>query len=125
VVSLDPPDPATRRVIESVDPTAGVGSDGLTLFHDEMRQPILAEDLAIEIWRLLALDRAARAGVWHLPGAQVLSRLELGRRVCARVGADDSALRSGSQADAPGPRPRDLTMVAARRPVLGHPPTVI
>jgi len=117
VVGIDPPDPASARLLESV--RAG---EGATLFHDELRQPILAADLAAELWALVALERSGRAGIWHLPGAEVLSRLELGERVCERVGLPSTGLRPGSQADHPGRRPRDLTMLAGRRELLGHPP---
>ena len=118
VVSLDPPDPGTARVL-----SAATGDDELVLFDDELRQPILADDLAGELWALTQLDAGARAGVWHLPGPQVLSRAELGRRLCARAGVEPGRLRSGRQQDhVRGPRPRDLTMLAVRREGLGRPP---
>ena len=118
VVGLDPPDPATRRVLESA-----IGVDDLVLFDDELRQPILVEDLAGELWAIARLDRVARAGVWHLPGAEAMSRAELGFRLCARQGVDDSRLARGRQRDhVRGPRPRDLTMLAPRRTGLGLPP---
>jgi dTDP-4-dehydrorhamnose reductase len=121
VVGLDPPDPATRRVLESA-----VGTDDLVLFDDELRQPILVDDLAGELWAITRLDPAARAGVWHLPGAEVMSRAELGHRLCERQGVDDSRLARGRQRDhVQGPRPRDLTMLAPRRTVLGRAPRPI
>jgi dTDP-4-dehydrorhamnose reductase len=120
VVSLDPPDPATRRVLD-----AAQGDTAMRLFTDELRQPIRVDDLAAELWALVALGRGARAGVWHLPGAEVCSRLELGRRLCRAAGSDPSRLAEGLQSDVPGPRPRDLTMRAGRRAVLGHPPRPI
>lgn len=117
VVSTDPPDRATGALLAAA--RSGVGP---TLFTDEMRQPIWAQDLAVELWALVALGRAARAGIWHLPGAEVLSRHELGRRLCAVAGLDPAVLSRGVQADVAGTRPRDLTMSAGRRAALGHPP---
>lgn len=114
VVSLHPPDPATASL-------AGALAEGRTvrLFRDEWRQPIRAEDLAAELWALLALPRADRAGIWHLPGPERLSRLELGLRVAVASGLDASTIESASAADHPTPRPRDLAMVAGRRTALG------
>jgi len=120
VVSLEPPDPATRRVFD-----AAVGRADMTLFTDELRQPIWAEDLVAELWSLVGSGRGERRGVWHLPGAEVLSRFDLGRRVCLAAGLDPSRLSGGVQADVAGVRPRDLTMSQRRRVELGHPPRPI
>lgn len=109
VVSLHPPDSGTRWLLDSV--RAG---DRPTLFHDEVRSAIRASDLAAIIWALVALPRAERAGVWHLPGPEALSRAELGRRVLEASGEDPDSVRLGSVRDHPGPRPRDLTIVSHR-----------
>jgi dTDP-4-dehydrorhamnose reductase len=114
VVSTDPMDRSTAALAWAL----GVGEE-VRLFHDERRQPIRAEDLAAELWALVALDRSARAGVWHLPGPEHLSRLELGRRLAEHLGLDPSAIRAASAVDAAGPRPRDTRMLADRRRVLG------
>lgn len=113
VVSTDPLDPvsaALLRAVRSPQPP--------TLFVDEYRTPIRAEDLAALLWRLVSLDRSARAGLWHLPGPEVLSRLELARRVLARVGLADEPLREGSVHDHPSPRAADVRL-ASERPPLG------
>jgi dTDP-4-dehydrorhamnose reductase len=117
VVRLDPPDPGGAGLVAALD-------DGreVRLFRDEYRQPILAEDLVAELWALAALDRSERSGVWHLPGAERLSRWEVGRRVARFLGRDPDRIRPASQADHPTPRPADPTMVGERRRALGHPP---
>ena len=121
VVAVAPPDRSTAAFLGRV-------TDGtvVRLFHDEWRQPILAGDLAAELWALLALDRTARSGVWHLPGPERLSRLELGLRLAQAAGVDGAtvaaAVEPASAATHPPPRPRDLTLVGERRSSLGHPP---
>ncbi len=111
VVSLDPPDPATAWLLAAV--RAG---ERPTLFSDEWRTPVRAADLAAALWALLALDRADRAGVWHLPGPEVLSRRQIGARVLAALGLGrpDDLTRTGSIADHPSPRCADLTLGSDR-----------
>jgi dTDP-4-dehydrorhamnose reductase len=116
VVALDPPDAGTRRLLDAV--TAG---DRPTLFRDEVRCPIRAADLAASIWALVAMDRADRAGTWHLPGPEALTRLELGRRLLAAAGLDPDAPLDVSARDHPEPRPPDLTL-HSMRPRPGPPP---
>ena len=114
VVSTDPPDRATAGLAQAVRQGRTV-----TLFRDELRQPIRADDLAAELWALLALPRTERAGVWHLPGPEHLSRLELGLRLVDALGLDRAPVRPGSVADHPTPRPRDTRLLAGRRRALG------
>lgn len=113
-VSLDPPDRVTAAL------TGALGSGrGVTLFHDEMRQPIRSQDLAAELWALVALERTERAGIWHLPGPEHVSRLQLGSRLAAALGVDPGGIRSASAATHPTPRVRDPRLVGRRRAVLG------
>ena len=114
VVSIDPCDAATTAFAHALRAGREV-----TLFSDEYRQPIRAVDLAAELWALLGMTRTERAGIWHLPGPERLSRLELGRRLAAALGLDPAALRSGSAAEHPSPRPRDTMLTAGRRAALG------
>jgi dTDP-4-dehydrorhamnose reductase len=124
VVALDPPDRSTAAFLGSVRSGSTV-----RLFHDEWRQPIAAADLAGELWALVGLPRRERAGIWHLPGPERLSRLELGLRLARAAGIDDAriddAIESASAADHPTPRPRDLTMAPGRRELLGLPPRAV
>ena len=87
----------------------------VTLFTDEMRQPIRAEDLAAEIWDMVMLDRDQRAGVWHLPGPERMDRHALGVRLATRLGLDPSAFAVALAADVAPERPRDPELVAERR----------
>ena len=116
VVSLDPLDGATRGLVESVD--AGRRT---TLFRDEHRTPIRAVDLAATLWGLVGLDPVARRGVWHLPGPERLSRLELGLRLLQATGRGGAEVVEGSISDHPTPRAADTTLRSRRHPP-GPPP---
>jgi dTDP-4-dehydrorhamnose reductase len=111
VVSLDPPDAGTRWLLGSLD-----AGERPVLFRDEHRTPIRATDLATTLWALADLDPVARRGVWHLPGPERLSRLELGRRVLRAVGRSDAEVVEGSVADHPSVRAPDTTLRSRRRP---------
>lgn len=114
VIRLDPPDPSRARLQQAL-----AAGEPVTLFTDEVRQPVMVDDLARALWAIVALPRAERAGVWHLPGPDVLSWLELGLRVAAVLGLGTDSIRPGSAADHPTPRPRDLTMLSDRWAQLG------
>jgi dTDP-4-dehydrorhamnose reductase len=116
VVAVEPPDRATDQLLRALR-----SAEPVQLFHDELRQPIRADDLAAELWALLRLPRDARAGTWHLPGPEVLSRMELGLRLAELTGLPIASVRAASSVEHPTPRPRDLTMTAGRRVVLGVP----
>lgn len=108
IVSLDPPDPASAWV------AAGArGEAEVRLFVDELRCPILADDLALLIWEIAALEPAERAGVWHLVGPEALSRYTIGLLVAAHLGLDAARLTPGFS-DPQRPRPRDLRMLTTR-----------
>jgi dTDP-4-dehydrorhamnose reductase len=109
VVSMDPPDRGTRWLFEAVR-----RGERPMLFRDEIRCPVRAVDLAASIWALLGRGRTDRAGVWHLPGPEPISRLELGMRLLRAGGVDPGLAREGSLRDHPSPRPRDLTLVSSR-----------
>lgn len=119
VVSSDPEDSGTRWLLGAV--RAG---ERPTLFHDEVRSPIRAEDLARTLWGLVALGLEERAGIWHLPGPEALSRAELGRRVLLAAGLDPGEVEVGSVRDFPAPRARDVTMVT-RRSAPGRVPSPV
>lgn len=116
VVAVDPPDRNTEGLF-----TAVRDARAPTLFTDEVRCPIRAVDLATTLWALVALERSERAGVWHLPGPEALTRHELGIRLLAAAGLDPSVVRAGSAREHPDPRPADLTLHTLRR-TPGAPP---
>jgi dTDP-4-dehydrorhamnose reductase len=120
VVSLGPPDRSTAWLLSSL--RAGTPP---RLFRDEWRQPIRLRDLVRELWALVDVDRTERAGVWHLPGPERLSRLELGRRLAAAAGLDPSAIVPATRAEHPAPRPADPRLLARRRLRLGLPPSPV
>jgi dTDP-4-dehydrorhamnose reductase len=104
------------------------------LFHDEFRCPIPAEITARAVWALVADADAGReqrrrhpgqaglapssrplSGIWHLAGAERLSRLQIGRLVAARHPELKPHLESGSLRDYPGPpRPADTSLNCAK-----------
>jgi dTDP-4-dehydrorhamnose reductase len=94
-----------RRGVESGHPSVW--------FTDEMRQPANADELARAIWAIAALSAASRAGIWHLPGPERLSRFEMATRAVDAVGLDRSSIIA-----APTPlgaqRPRDLNLTGSR-----------
>lgn len=106
---------------ETLDPRTQFVADALRagrpvdLYVDEVRMPVHRDDLADGLWRLVARDRAARAGVWHLVGDVALSRLDLGRLVRDAAGGDPALLRPvESPRDTDDPRPRDLRLTCDR-----------
>lgn len=86
----------------------------ITLFVDELRCPILAEDLAQQIWEVAALSPAERAGVWHLAGPEAVSRYALGLLIAAHEGLDPRGITPALSATYPTPRPRDLRLLTTR-----------
>ena len=109
IVALDPPDRVTEALFDAID----AGSRP-TMFVDEWRQPAAASDLADAIWAIVALDRAASAGVWHLPGPERWSRYELAAALAAATGRDPGAVAESHQADHPSVRPKDPQLLTAR-----------
>lgn len=108
LVRPDPPDPASRWVVEAL--RAG---ETPRLFADELRCPIAAIDLAFMLWELVALPADLRAGVWHLAGHEAVSRYTLGLLLAHRHGLEPRIAPASSR-DHPTPRPRDLRLTTAR-----------
>ena len=101
------------------------GGGPTTWFDDEYRQPAYGEEIARALWRLVALDAETRAGAWHLPGPERLTRAETAHRVVTALGLGRDTIAS-----APTPpglqRPRDLHLLDERaRSVIGWNPTRI
>jgi dTDP-4-dehydrorhamnose reductase len=85
----------------------------LTLFHDEWRTPL---SLAVAARTLLTILRSDIVGVLHLGGPERMSRLEMGQRLAAYLGADPSVIVAAprSSVPAPEPRPRDTSLDCSR-----------
>lgn len=109
VTWADPLDPRSAWVADAL--RAG---DAITLFTDELRCPVRLDDLAAQIWEVVALEADHRAGPWHLVGSQVLSRYDLGVLIAAHLGLDPSGLTPAHSHDQLEPRPRDLRLTTAR-----------
>lgn len=93
-----------RRALEAGQP--------LTLFTDEYRCPIPASATARVVWELVRMDRP---GLYHLAGAERLSRWEIGQLLGARWPSFRSQLRPGSLKDFHGgPRAADVSLNCAK-----------
>jgi dTDP-4-dehydrorhamnose reductase len=79
------------------------------LFSDEWRTPL---SLLTAARALIALAESDYAGVLHLGGPERLSRLEMGQRLAAFLGADASVIVPARREDVPAaePRPRDTSL---------------
>ncbi|MEU9955020.1 sugar nucleotide-binding protein [Streptomyces sp. NPDC050982] len=80
--------------------------DGV-LFTDDIRCPVHVEDLASALLELAVSDRA---GMFHLAGADALSRHELGVLIARRDGLDAARLPAGRRADALMPGALDVRL---------------
>jgi dTDP-4-dehydrorhamnose reductase len=109
ITSLDPPDPRTDWVLSSL--RSGRGVD---LYVDELRCPILVDDLARQIWEIARLGPGRSAGVWHLAGPEAMSRYTLGTLIAGVFGLRPATLRPALSPPAPDLRPRDLRLLTAR-----------
>jgi dTDP-4-dehydrorhamnose reductase len=112
IVELDPPDPRTEWVLGGLR-----GAERVTLFHDELRSPIVVDDLARQIWEIDRVPGARRGGIWNLAGPEALSRYTIGLLVAALFGEDALRLTAGDSATSPTPRPRDLRLLTRRADV--------
>lgn len=83
------------------------------LFVDEWRTP-LALSTAAQALASLAVSEVI--GILHLGGPERMSRWEMGLRLAAYLGCDDSACVpiSRSAASSPEPRPRDASLDSSR-----------
>ena len=57
----------------------------VVFYRDELRAPVTATDLARA---LVDVASSGVAGVWHVAGPQALSRLQIAKRVAARLGVE-------------------------------------
>jgi len=80
----------------------------IKMFHDEYRSPISAAVTARAIWELATRPQG---GVWHLAGAEPLSRLQIGQLLAERHPELKPSLESGSlRAYQGAPRPPDTSL---------------
>ena len=82
------------------------------LFQDEYRSPLAAAATARAVWELAA---GRLTGLWHLAGAERLSRLEIGRLLAARHPELRARIESCSLRDYNGPpRAPDTSLDCAK-----------
>lgn len=93
---------------------------GMTLFTDEFRCPIPAVETAQAVWELIQKDCA---GLYHVAGAEKLSRLQIGELLLRRWPEIKMEIKSGSARDFAGPpRALDTSMdVSKVQKFLSHP----
>jgi dTDP-4-dehydrorhamnose reductase len=80
------------------------GGRGMTLFTDEFRSPIPALETARAVWELAEKNCT---GIYHVAGAEKLSRWQTGRLLIKRWPEITTEIKSGSAKDFAGP-PRAL-----------------
>ena len=87
--------------------------DAITLFSDEWRTPLSFRTAARA---LIAAGETDLCGTIHLGGPEKLSRLEMGQRLAAFLGASTDRLEPVHSASVPTPepRPRDLSLNTSR-----------
>jgi dTDP-4-dehydrorhamnose reductase len=114
------PDRFTHSVLERI-----ARGEPAAVFVDEVRCPISRQALAAALAELT--DRPEVSGMLNVAGAQPITRADLALRLLRRFGAERLDLVSEARAaDAPEPRPLDLTLDVSRaRTLLRSPlPTV-
>lgn len=77
---------------------------GMKLFADEFRSPIPAVETARAVWELA---QKQCAGLYHVAGAEKLSRWQIGELLVKHWGDSPAKIEAGSARDFPGP-PRAL-----------------
>ena len=81
-----------------------LNSSGMKLFTDEFRCPIPGIETARAVWELIEKNCA---GIYHVAGAEKLSRWQIGQLLVKRWPEIKTKIKSGSARDFPGP-PRAL-----------------
>lgn len=93
-----------RAFNEQLRHTLAAAGSGMTLFTDEFRNPIPAIETARAVWDLVEKNCA---GLYHVAGAEKLSRWQIGQLLVKRWPEIKTKIASGSAKNFPGP-PRAL-----------------
>jgi dTDP-4-dehydrorhamnose reductase len=87
---------------------------GVNLFEDEWRTPVYTRDISIACDRLIANRGSLKDGsqLFHLGGAERLSRTEFGEAVCRVIGYSVEKIKRELRAEAAvvPPRPKDVSL---------------
>jgi dTDP-4-dehydrorhamnose reductase len=94
----------SRAFNEQLRRAMQTSGQGMTLFTDEFRCPIPAVETARAVWELVQKNCA---GIFHVAGAEKLSRLQIGEMLVKRWPEVKIKTAAGSAKDFPGP-PRAL-----------------
>jgi dTDP-4-dehydrorhamnose reductase len=108
IVSLDPEDHVVAHIRSGAArnmPTAWL--------EDELRQPAAAPELAEALWRIALLVPDDRAGAWHLPGPESLSRHQIAQRVIVALGLNTRAINA-ERTPPSAERPRHIELEDGR-----------
>lgn len=97
-----------RAFNEQLRRSLRAAGQGMTLFTDEFRNPIPAVETARAVWDLVQKNCA---GLYHVAGAEKLSRLQIGELLVKRWPEVTAQIKSGSAKDFPGaPRALDTSL---------------
>lgn len=86
-----------------------IAGKAVTLFEDEIRNPVWVRDAAEVVWELA---QSTAKGVLNLGGPQKLSRLEMGQIICKYLDLDEKLIRPSTiaQSGITTFRPADCSM---------------
>ena len=99
---------------------AAEGRGAMTFFEDELRSPVLVEDLAGALLELAGRDEA---GILHVAGPDAVSRYEFARLLARRHDLSDERIPSTRLADSGLVRPANCALDSSRaRALLRTPP---
>lgn len=102
ICGLEPMDAATRWIVESLR-----SGRPITLFTDELRNPVWVSDLAAAV---LELALGSFTGVINVAGPQVVNRYEMGLRLADHFRLDPALIRPGLSRESGLIRPRDCRL---------------
>lgn len=121
IIGTEPLNDSSAWIVEALR-----DHDPVTLFVDELRRPLAAEDLAAMIWEIVALPPVEAAGIWHLAGPELLSRFAIGLLLARRFGLSAATIRPVLSAASQQSRPRvlDLATDRADRQLRHRPRTI-
>lgn len=103
-INSGPSPTGTRAFDEQLRRSMQSAGSAMTLFTDEFRCPIPAEATARAVWELVEKNCS---GLYHVAGAEKLSRLQIGQLLLPHWPEIKTEIKSGSAKDFPGP-PRAL-----------------
>ena len=89
-----------RAFNEQLRRALSAAGQGMTLFTDEFRSPIPAVETARAVWELAHKNCA---GIYHVAGAEKLSRWQIGQLLVKCWPEVTAKIESGSAKDFPGP----------------------